>query len=336
MYNLNAARPALAPFDSYPIGDADMIVLMPFEKYLETRGYKNVKPEESIRLYEHYCDPFYSDIIGRFQRIIPYIIFSSVDDDKALGMKISLFHHFRNRRFVDIMRHSLASINNSVLTAQVGALICEAVSYYVTECKKADEAKIQEIKAEKDDKSKDKSKDKNSAKTTEINSADDEIISFMYTTAQSMLDPEYQYVRSQYPGLKDGEALMIAAYLAMNNEITVKSLIASDLPLTADLFENFAPIRVNPGYIIGVLLTLEKSDYSKLSKNQETFIKTLESWAYKRLDMLPLPDCFDYLANLYGTAQPADIIKSKLIQPQDCGTKYPQLFQVVKALKINK
>ena len=42
----------------------------------------------------------------------------------------------------------------------------------------------------------------------------------------------------------------------------------------------------------------------------------------------------DYLVRVYGTYQPADKIKTKLIQIQDCGTQYPQLFTVAKAFKL--
>ena len=318
------------PWAQYGIRNDDLLITLSLEKYMEMRGYtpNTVRPEEWVRLYESISDNFYSDIIQRLNRVIPYINYMSQIDpkeDTSYGMKISLYHHFRNSRFMTILMSYLSKVNDNELSASVGAMLCDAAAYYVTEMKKLDEEDAEAAKKDK--------KDKKDAEPKKSH-LDDNVVASMYTAAQRLLAGPYSYVKNNYPGLTDGEQLMIAAYLVMNNEVAVKNLIACDLPLTADLFEKYTPIKNYPGPIIAAILNLEKADYSKLSVNQEKFVNTLEKWVFSRLDALVPSDCFDYLTRVYGTYQPADKIKTKLIQIQDCGTQYPQLFTVAKAFKL--
>ena len=328
------------PQQSYPMGstfyqvrDDDRIVLLSLDEYLARQGYtpSTVRPDEWVRIVESAGDIFYSDIAQRITRIIPYINFAPIDDDKAKGLQNSLAHHMRNPRFVSIMMKQLYQENNPEANAFVGAFLVSSAEIYATDMKKLDEAdqapKVESVK-------KDKEKDK-TPEPPKKSHRDDNVLASMYQAAMQLLSDKYEYVMNSVIGIAKGDALAVAAYLAMNNAYTVKALLKTNLPLTADIFEKDMKISSNPGNIIAALLTLPKADYLKLSGNQQKFMDTLIKWVYTRLDALPPTACLNYLVQVYHTSAPADVVKPYLIQLKDCGTQYPQLYQVVRALKLN-
>lgn len=321
------------PTEFYQVRDDDRIILLSFESYLAHQGFtpNNVRPEEWVRIVESTEDIFYSDIVQRLTRIFPFINYASPDDDRAKGLRNSLYHHLRNPRFVAIMMKQLYQENNQEANGFAGAFICEAARNYIEEMKALDEADVKEVpkpKKEKDDKAETKAVPKKSH-------MDENIVASMYDAAMKLLNGKYEYVKSRCIGIGEGDALAIAAFLAMNNELTVKELIASDLPLTAELFQNDQKIGTNPGNVIAAALHLQKADYAKLSVNQTKFVDSLTKWVYSKLDSLPPTACLEYLVSVYNTSAPADVVKTNLIQLKDCGTQYPQLKQVVTALKMN-
>jgi hypothetical protein len=229
------------------------------------------------------------------------------------------------------MMKQLYQENNQEANGFAGAFICDAVQNYINEMKKLDEAEVKEVpkpKKEKDDKQETPSAPKKSH-------LDENITASMYQAAMQLLNGKYQYVKNRCIGIGEGDALAVAAYLAMNNELTVKELIKCDLPLTAELFQNDQKIGTNPGNIIAAALHLQKADYAKLTVNQTKFVDSLTKWVYAKLDALPPTACLEYLVSVYNTSAPADVVKTNLIQLKDCGTQYPQLKQVVMALKMN-
>lgn len=317
----------------YQIRPDDTVILYSLEKYLANKGYtpQNLRPDEWIRMYESSRDIFYSDIVQRLTRVIPYINYASEDDDVAKGLRHSLAHHMRNKYFIDLMMKQLYQENNPVANGFIGAFLCKAVEIYINEMHAKDELEVTEVKSTK----KDKDKDKDKVEPPKKSNVDDSIIAMMYNAAKALLSDKYVYVKNQCLNIGDGDALAIAAYLAMNNELTVKELIRSDLPITADLLQNDVTIGKDPGNIISAALKLQKADYAKLSVNQTKFVDSLVTWIYERLDALQPTACLEYLVCVYGTSQPADVVKPYLIQLKDCSTKYPQLKQVTRALKIN-
>ena len=214
----------------------------------------------------------------------------------------------------------------------MASFLCKAAQMYLEEMRKLDEAEVTEVPKTKKDKDGKEEKVPTPPKKSHI---DENIIASMYQAAMQLLSGKYEYVKNRCIGIEQGDALAIAAYLSMNNELTVKELIKSDLPLTAELFQNDQKIGPQPGNIIAAALHLQKADYAKLSVNQTKFVDSLTKWVYSRLDALPPTACLEYLVSVYNTAAPGDVVKTNLIQLKDCGTQYPQLIQVVRALKMN-
>lgn len=319
-----------SPTEFYQVRDDDKVILLSLDEYLARQGYtpNNVRPEEWVHIIDAAGDVFYSDIAQRLTRVASYINFAPEDDDKARGLMHSLAHHVRNPRFIAIMMKQLHQENNPEANGFIGAILITAAEMYVQEMRKLDEADKPEVEKTK----KDKEKAPETPKKTHL---DENIVASMYDAALQLLSSKYEYVKNQVIGIGKGDALAIAAYLAMNNELTVKDIIKTDLPLTADLFENDARIHSNPGNVIAALLHLQKAEYAKLSVNQTKFLDTLTKWVYARLDALPPTACLNYLVQVYHTSAPADVVKTNLIQLKDCGPQYPQLYQVVRALKLN-
>lgn len=318
----------------YQVRDDDRVILLSLEDYLARQGYtpNSVRPDEWVRIVESAGDVFYSDIAQRVTRVIPYINFAPEDDDKAKGLQNSLAHHMRNPRFVSIMMKQLYQENNPEANAFVGAFLVTAADIYVSDMKKLDEAEsttVEKVKKDKD------GKETKVPEPPKKSHRDDNVVASMYDAAMRLLSDKYEYVKNAVLGINKGDALGVAAYLAMNNAYTVKALLKTNLPLTSDLFEKDVKIHNNPGNIIAALLTLPKAEYAKLSVNQQKFMDTLTKWVYARLDALPPTACLDYLVQVYHTSAPADVVKPNLIQLKDCGTQYPQLYQVVRALKLN-
>lgn len=327
----------------YQIRPDDQIICISLEDYLAKKGYSpsNVRPEEWVRIYESARDIFYSDIVQRLTRVIAYINYASVNDDRAEGLRNGLSHHMRNPYFINLMLRQLQQENNLVANGFVGAFLCKAAQQYMNEMRKKDEEEtpVTTVTSKpKVGRPSTKDKDEPEVKTStppKKSNVDENVIASMYNAAMTLLHGKYEYVRSCCVGIEQGDALAIAAFLAMNNELTLKEIIDSNLPLTAELLQNDQNIGSDPGNLIAAALHLQKSDYAKLSVNQTKFIDSLTKWVYSRLEGLEPSACLQYLVGVYHSIAPGDTIKSNLIQLKDCGTQYPQLIQVVRAMKLN-
>ena len=330
-----AYQQAMSASPQYQIREDDKIILLSLDEYLAHQGYtpKNVRPDEWIRIIESAGDIFYSDIAQRLTRVIPWINYAPEEDDRRIGLQHSIEHHMRNPRFVAILMKELYQENNQEANAFIGAFFVTAAESYVSEMKKLDEADaastIEKTKKEKD------GKETKVPEPPKKSHRDDNIVASMYGAAMRLLSDKYEYVKNTVLGIDTGNALAIAAYLAMNNQYGVKCLLKSNLPLTSDLLENDPKIHVNPGRVIDGLLKLKKADYVKLTVNQQKFLDTLIKWVYVRLDTLQPSACLEYLRGVYQTSAPADLVKGNLIQLKDCGPQYAQLSQVTKALNLN-
>jgi len=326
------------PTEFYQVRDDDRIVLLSLDEYLAQRGYtpQNVRPEEWVRIIDVAGDAFYSDIVQRLTRLFPFINYADENDDRARGLKNSLYHHMRNPRFINLMMKQLYQENNAKANGYAGAFLCKAAERYLRDMKELDDAEVTAVPktTKKDEKGKE-TKVPTPPAAPKKTHLDENVAASMYNAAMQLLNGKYQYVKNRCVGIEDGDALAIAGYLSMNNELTLKGLIQCDLPLTAELLQNDSTIGPDPGNIIAAALHLQKADYTKLSVNQTKFIDSLTKWVYSRLDSLAPTACLEYLVSVYRTSAPGDVVKTNLIQLKDCGTQYPQLIQVVRALKMN-
>ena len=126
-------------------------------------------------------------------------------------------------------------------------------------------------------------------------------------------------------------AIAIAALIAMNNDGTIKELIKSDLPVTADVLD----VIKNPTNFVRSILLLEKNDIpAKPTTNQTAFLDSLKRWVYKKLNEIPTQSAYQVMVSTYGLPNGVDV-STKFINPKDCGTQYPNLLQTAKII-INK
>ena len=138
-------------------------------------------------------------------------------------------------------------------------------------------------------------------------------------------------VSTKSPTLTYDQSLAIAACIAMNNGDTIKEIIASDFPVTADIFD----IVSDPSNIIKSALLLEKNDLpNKPTTNQTAFMESLKRWVYNKLNIIPTQTSYQFLVATYGSASSVNV-STKFINPKDCGTMYSNLLTVAKQL-INK
>lgn len=322
------------PTEFYQLRPDDVVILYSLEKYMEKRGFtpETVRPDEYMRLYESTRDVFYSDIVQRLTRVIPYVNYADEDNEQAKALRNSLYHHMRNPYFLDLMMRQLYQENNLEANGFIGAFLCEAATAYYNEMKMKDELETSELK---DKSKKDKGDKDEKTPPPKKSNFDENIMQQMYNAALSLLRGKFEYVKSQCVGMDSGDAIAVAAKLAMNNELTLKELIKSNLPLTADILQNDSKIGPYPQNIITAALHLKKADYAKLSVNQTKFVDSLTKWVYSTLERWGPMEALNFLTSAYRTSMPGDAVKDKLIQLKDCGTQYQNLLQVVRVMKLN-
>ena len=311
------------------ITDSDQVILQSLKKYMADRGYvaEKMRPDEYLHCYDQCKNIFYSDVAQRTTRIIDYINDADENDDYAKAFKFALSRHMRDKAFLDILSQQLKRENNRYSDALVGSFLCEAIREYQEEMTKLDEADADAAKAnkKKDDKA-----------TAPLKShVDPEIVEMMLAFGRYLLSDYRSFVQGKFIKLTDTECLVVSAIIAMGNENVAYALLESDLPITADILD--CPMIKNdqlPKIYAGIL-QLKKSDWVKLSVNQTKFLESLTKWIYTRLNCLEMNLCLQLLVAAYKSSAPAEIVKTCLIQPKDCGSQYPNLKQVAISLKIN-
>jgi len=309
---------------------SDIVVLQSLESYMASRNVtpNTVRQDEYLRFYETCRDTFYSDIAQRTSRIVAFINSKPETDDQAKALKLALCQHMRDPIFLQILTKQMERENNPVSRGLVGSMICAAIAQYREEMERKDKLDAEAAKANK----------KKDEKVEPVKSnLDENVCVQMSNVAMNLLGEVYAYVDRNCVGLGVGDKIAIAAYLAMGNELTVSSLIDSDLPITADILNEPMLTHDNdrlPRVYAGIL-RLQKADYVKLSVNQTKFVESLTKWIYDRLNSLDMNLCLQLLVYAYGSAFPADYVKTCLIQTKDCGTQYPNLLQVTRSMKLN-
>ena len=142
----------------------------------------------------------------------------------------------------------------------------------------------------------------------------------------SLLDNIANMVTMKCGNLSSVESLCVAACLAMNNMMTIKELVASDLPITAQILD----IVPDSSNLLSAALNIDKTYFNKLSTNQAAFIESLKRWVYEKLNRLDTNQIRAFLTASYGTASPD--VSTKLIQVKDCGTAYGNLLFTAKIM----
>lgn len=301
------------------ITDSDMIILNSVESYLKTLGTPVMQnPQEQLMVVQQAKEFMYSDIARRVPRVASYILTADMETDTvAQGLFFALSKHLMDPIFVQILMQYLQQMNNGEDNGITGAFMAKVMNRYM-------EANWKEntVVPKKDKKDK--------TETTPVAPVvnDMSAIKHIQEAVQYLLGNMAGLIISRCgSNLTQSEAIAIAACIAMNNRDTITEIIKSDLPVTADVFS----IVQDPSSIIKHSLLLDKSEFTKLSSNQNVFVDSLRRWVYDKLNIIPTQESFKFLVSVYGSIKPTDT-GNLLIQLKDCGMQYSNLLTVAKGL----
>jgi len=295
----------------YP-GDVNFLTSL--ETYLknEIRISSAATPQERLTLTEQARASLYSYDVQCLPRVSDKILTSDMESDQeARALWRAFSNHVMDPFFISIMMQFLGTRNDPTLNGQIGALLSKVVENHISANWKRDEKK----------------KDKGEEKLPTFDE-----IKHIQAAIEELLGPTANAIQVRCGNLTHPEALFIAACVAMNSQKTLKEILSSDLPITADVFGNL----VDPDPIIRGSLTLLKADIpTKPTTNQAAFLESLKRWIYTMLDKIPggTNVCYQYLVGVYGSVTPD--VSPYYIQIKDCGTMYANLLTVAKQI-VNK
>jgi hypothetical protein len=304
------------------INDSDQIFLHSTESYLKSIGTPMPStPQEKLYIMQNARDVLYSDNVARAPRIAAYIMQSNIDeDDKAKALFKAFCEKAKDPVFVQLLMQYLAPRNNQDENGIIGAMLSKIMAKLLDDDKVVSTTKVIEKKSDKDKTA------KIVETTTEINV---DKYKHIYDAVQCLLGNLASIIATKCGNITVPEAMSIAACIVMNNDDTVKEVIDSDLPISAQVFD----ILNNPTNVIKSALNLNKADYTKLTTNQSNFIETLKKWVYEKLNVLPTYTAEQLITAAYGSLKPDTSMK--LIQLKDCGTQYSNLLMVAKQIINN-
>lgn len=302
---------------SKQITDSDMIILQSVESYLKTLRTPAIQnPQEKLIVTQQARDYLYSDIVQRVPRVAAYIMSADMETDSiAQGLFMALSKHVIDPVFIDILMQYLMKTNSAEENGIVGALLTKILNKHI-------ESKTKPTTVPSSSK-KDKDADKKSAESEKIDLSD---VAHIQQAINALLGNLADIVITRCGNLTKPEATAIAACIAMNNADTIKEIVASDLPITAQLFD----VVQDPSSLIKAALLLNKADFVKLSKNQTAFMESLTRWVYDKLNIIPTQSSYQFLVATYGSIKPD--VQNYYIQIKDCGMKYSNLYAVAKQL----
>lgn len=297
--------------------DSDMIVLNTVESYLKNLGVNTatLTPETHLTLVQNARDYLYSEIIQRVPNIAAGLLRADLTlDDRAKALYMAISEHVMDPIFVKMLLQYLDIITKNQKNNRdnmiVGALLAKILSKYIEDHTKADDAA--------------KKKDKKVEETSSKNPL--EAVTHLQEAVKTLLGPVANIIITKCGNLNFTEALAIAACISTNDETTLKEIIASNLPITADIFN----ILVNQSNIIKAALLLEKKDYTKLTTNQEKFVESLKRWVFFKLDKeATQQQAYAFLLATYG---PRPDTNKYLVNIKDCGTEFSNLLTVAKLM----
>lgn len=296
------------------ITNSDMIVMQSVDSYLKTLNTPiSQNPQERLIIFQKARDYLYSDIVQRVPRVSAYILSADMETDTtAQGLFVGLYNHSLTPEFVDILMQYLSRNNNPEENGVVGALLVKIMNKYIEKNWK--------------DPVKPKKGEKGSEKEETVNN-DMSAIKHIQDAVNHLLGNLASIICSRCGNLTHTESLAIAAAISMNNKDTIREIINSDLPVTADIFG----VIDDPTNIIRSALLIEKTEFAKTTANQSAFIESLKRWIYRMLNVLATLTSYQFLVATYGSIKP-DVSKY-LIQIKDCSREqYPNLHEVAKQI----
>ena len=138
------------------------------------------------------------------------------------------------------------------------------------------------------------------------------------------------------PNLREGQAVTIAASLALTSEQTIVELVASDYPITAVVLDIYLSDNNVMSNMICAILKMEATKLpGKLTANQSAFVESVKRWLFKALNDLNPQQIYQFLIAAYGSPKIlSKALETKFINPRDCGNQSPSLLEVAR-LVIN-
>ena len=302
----------------------DVVFLDSVESFMRKQGVpENLDPQTRIALTEQYRATLYSACATALvDRICDRILGADMTtDSEARALWEVLYKHSMDPEFISFVTQAINDTNaDSGKRGRIGALFSKLLDRYVTEEQK-------KLKAS-DGKKKDGS-------TPDIDLSP---VKHIQVAMETLLGGAANAIQMQCGNLSHPSALFIAACLAMNDSATIKQILESDLPITANIFPNGKNGSPSPDSLIRAALLLQKSEIpTKLTKNQEAFLTSLRDWVFTMLENIPgnhaMQTCYSYLVGVYKSTKPD--VSPYYIQIKDCGTSYSNLLQVAKQI-VNK
>lgn len=292
------------------ITDSDMIILQSVDSYLISIGAPpSQNPQEKLIVQQNARDYLYSDIVQRFPRVAGYILSADMETDTvAQGLNIALSRHVMDPVFVNLLMQYLSRHTSAEENGIVGAYLTKILSKWIEQNTKEPEKTKKGEKAES---------------TPELSL---EPVAHIKAAIDQLLGNIKNLIMTRCGNLTGNQALSIAACIAMNNDDTIKEIISSDLPITAQLFD----VVKDPSNLLRSALLINKSDIPKMSTNQSAFIDSLKRWVYDKLNIIPTQASYQFLVSVYGTTKPD--VSTKFINPKECGTQYSNLLTVAKQM----
>lgn len=312
---------------NYKITDSDMIVLESVDSYLRRNNVPPDMPvQQKLIVIQQAKDYLYPEIAQRVPKIAGYVMHSDMEaDDMARGLNTSLENHVMDPLFVDVLMRYLTSRNNADDKCTTGAYLAKIANKWI-------ETHTREVSKPAPTKKDSKGKgDKSVEPPTTVEEPNLEPIKHLFYAVEALLSNLTSFIRVKCCDLTERQILAIAACIATNNEDTIKELIESDMPITADILD----VVENPSTIIKAALLLEQTDIpTGMSKNQVAFTDSLKRWVYRKLESINTQAIYTFLVSVYGFDQNVDV-STKFINPKECGNQYPNLLNVAKTM-INK
>lgn len=308
-----------------PLTNEDMIVTESLESYLKKMNLPNTSnPEEKLFIQNEGKNVLYSKIAERVPHLARYILSDNhlADDTNAQGIYFSLSQHALDPIFCDILQKYLQQSNRPEDNAITGALLARIMDKYISEHTASVSAKP--------DKSSKKKKDESVEPIAEETVSNVmSVIKHIQVLVNYLLGDLANIFITRFGNLSMSEGLAIAACISMNNSDTIRELIASDLPITASVFD----VISDPSEILKASLLINKEDVTGTTANQKAFVDSLKLWVYNKLNIIPTQTAYAFLVATYGSIKP-DTTKY-LIQIKDCGTQYSNLLTVAKQIINN-
>lgn len=292
----------------------DRIVLQSVQSYLaETTGTSFSDPRDKMIATKNARDYLYSVIVQKVPRLAACCLDANMrDSEECKSIYRALSNHVMDPAFVNVLMQFLSDPQSASeeKNRYTGALLVKIMADKINERTASTETKST----------------KKGEKAAEVEKPNFDDLKHIRQAISVLLGTTSNIVSARCGNLNELEALAISSALVLNSVDTIREIIDSDLPITADLFD----IVDDPTELIKASLLLEKTQVPKLSSNQLSFMESLKRWVYGKLNNADSDQIWRFLIATYGSAKP-DVTKY-YIQIKDCGNQYPDLLMLAKNL----